>query len=71
VRKTKEMLRLHHELGLINRAIAKSLRVSHSTVMSPREIVRQLRQGLLHRGLVDEAFSVRRTPPAGKRWPHC
>jgi len=32
VRKIKEMLRLHYELGLSNRAIARSLRASHSTV---------------------------------------
>ncbi len=32
MRKLKEMLRLHFELGLSNREIARSLGVSHSTV---------------------------------------
>jgi DNA-binding transcriptional regulator LsrR (DeoR family) len=32
VRKIKEMLRLHFEVGLTNRQIARSLSVSHSTV---------------------------------------
>jgi len=32
MRKLKEMLRLHFEVGLSNRAIARSLSVSHSTV---------------------------------------
>jgi hypothetical protein len=32
MRKIKEMLRLHFEVGLSNREIARSLSVSHSTV---------------------------------------
>jgi len=32
MRKLKEMLRLHFEVGLSNRGIARSLSVSHSTV---------------------------------------
>lgn len=32
MRKTKEILRLHYELGLSRREIARSLSISHSTV---------------------------------------
>jgi hypothetical protein len=45
VRKIREVLRLHHQVGLSNRAIARTCKVSNSTVGEYLERAEQARLG--------------------------